>query len=67
MKTTRQMRKLNMFLSILGIIAVYVFLHERIPDHFHVPLIIGLGIVAVVSVIYGFTPVAERDNDEDNN
>lgn len=63
MKPTRQMRKLNMLLSLLGLVAVYVLLHERIAPEFHVPLIIVLGIVAIVSVIYGFMPVKKRDDD----
>lgn len=64
MKTTRQMRKLNMFLSILGLIAIYVLLHERVPDEFHIPLIIALVIGGVISLIYGFKPDKKHDDGE---
>ena len=64
MKPTPQMRKLNMFLSILGLIAIYFVLQDRIADEFHIPLIAGLGILAIVSVIYGFKPVVNHEDDE---
>ena len=63
MKPTPQMRKLNMFLSILGLIAIYFVLQDRIPVEFDIPLIAGLGILAIISVVYGFKPVVDRDDD----
>lgn len=64
MKPTPQMRKLNMFLSILGLIAIYFVLQDRIPVEFDIPLIAGLGILAIISVVYGFKPVVDRDDDD---
>lgn len=58
------MRKLNMLLTLLGLAAIYVFLGDNIPDNFQIPFLIGLGIVAVVSVIYGFRPIPDRDHSE---
>lgn len=63
MKTTGQMRKLNMFLSILGLIAIYFVLQDRIADQYHVPLIVILGIIAIVSLIYGFKPLRDGEDD----
>ncbi|HJE19096.1 MAG TPA: hypothetical protein K8V35_01910 [Aliicoccus persicus] len=66
MKLSQNMRKLNMLLTLLGLTALYFFLQNRIDDSFEIPMIIGFGIVAIVSVIYGFRPIPERENgDED--
>ena len=62
MKLSQNMRKLNMLLTLLGLTALYFFLQNRIDDSFEIPMIIGFGIVAIVSVIYGFSPIPEREN-----
>lgn len=62
MKLSQNMRKLNMLLTLLGLTALYFFLQNRIDDSFEIPMIIGFGIVAIVSVIYGFRPIPEREN-----
>lgn len=62
MKPSQNMRKLNMLLTLLGLAAIYFVMQNRIDDSMQIPLIIGLGIVALVSVIYGFKPIPERDD-----
>jgi undecaprenyl pyrophosphate phosphatase UppP len=56
---------LNFLLTFIAAIAIYYFLHDSIPEQFRIPLMIGLVLIVVVSLIVAFrreTP--RRDEDQ---
>ncbi|SOC40972.1 hypothetical protein [Salinicoccus kekensis] len=55
---------LNFLLTLIAAIAIYYFLHDSIPAQFQIPLMIGLVIIVVVSLIVAFrreTPGSGKD------
>lgn len=51
---TAAYRWLNFLLTLIAAIAIYYFLHDSIPAQFRIPLMIGLIIITVVSLIVAF-------------
>lgn len=63
---TKAYKWLNFLLTFIAAIAIYYFLHDSIGEQFRIPLMIGLVIIVVVSLIVAFrreTP-GRRNNDE---
>ncbi|WP_020007967.1 hypothetical protein [Salinicoccus albus] len=56
-------RWLNFFLTIAALAAVYIFLSGRINPDYHLPLIIAIGIVCIVSFIF---VIKKESHDEDD-
>lgn len=66
---TKAYQWLNFLLTFIAAIAIYYFLHDSIAEQFRIPLMIGLVIIVVVSLIVAFrreTPQTSKDKDEDN-
>lgn len=65
---TKAYKWLNFLLTFIAAIAIYYFLHDSIPEQFRIPLMIGLVIIVVVSLIVAFRreiPQRGEDKDED--
>lgn len=64
---TKAFQWLNFILTFIAAIAIYYFLHNSIPEYFRIPLMIGLVIIVVVSLIVAFrreTPARSKDDDD---
>ncbi|WP_462421407.1 hypothetical protein [Salinicoccus sp. Marseille-QA3877] len=51
---TKAYKWLNFLLTFIAAVAIYYFLHDSIPEQFRIPLMIGLVIIVVVSLIVAF-------------
>ncbi|HIV82258.1 MAG TPA: hypothetical protein H9994_06060 [Candidatus Salinicoccus merdavium] len=63
---TKAYKWLNFILTFIAAIAIYYFLHDSISEQFRIPLMIGLVIIVVVSLIVTFrreTPGRGKDDD----
>ena len=66
---TKAYKWLNFLLTFIAAVAIYYFLHDSITEQFRIPLMIGLVIIVVVSLIVAFRreiPQNGKDSDKDD-
>lgn len=59
---TTAFKWLNFLLTFVAAVAIYYFLHDSIAEQFRIPLMIGLIIIVVVSLIVAFRRETPRGN-----